>query len=147
MKNFKFRVLPVLAALALLQSSVGCIGSNSGEPLIQVTIVQKNSGNGAPVAPVTPVTPTSGSSSVYVVANASVTSSGVIARSNAATVFASIGEPGGNTVSETHGSGGCITSNEVGNCKISSPIQKNSNLSKVTGVGSYAFTGSSDSAM
>ena len=117
-KGLVFRCIPVVAILLATQGIMGCVGSNEPEPVAAVPeeIAQ-------PIPSVTPTTGTgTGNQNGLVTATATVTASGVVAKSSAISIFASIGETG------------------------SPSIQRSAEISKVSGVGSLAFTGSAGDA-
>ncbi|MEO5970527.1 MAG: hypothetical protein ABIQ95_11420, partial [Bdellovibrionia bacterium] len=93
---------------------------------------------------VAPIVSNSGNTGpVGVTVTAQITASGAFSKSSAVAVFASIGEVGTRSIAEPYGTGGCITAREIGGCTIAAPIQKSASISKVSGIGSLAYTGMS----
>lgn len=117
-KTLLFRSVPVLGLLLVTQAISGCVSTNAPDPTVVTAQIAKTE---APtIAPVVPIVPPEGSNEpVFITATATITASGIYAKSNGIAVFASIGEVG------------------------SPSIQRNAHLSKVSGVGSLAFTGTS----
>ncbi len=114
-KNLLYRNIPVLGLMLVTQGISGCVSTNAPDPTVVTAQIALSA---PPIETVVPIIPPEGSNEpVFIKATATITASGVYAKSNAVAVFASIGEVGGPS------------------------IQRNANLSKVSGVGSLAFTG------
>jgi hypothetical protein len=136
-----FRCIPVIAMVLVTQGITGCVSTNAPDPTVVTEAIE------AALAP-PPVTSNSGytGGTVGVTATAHITASGVFSKSNSVAVFASIGEVGTRSIVEPYGTGGCVTNREIAGCVVAAPIQKSSSVSKVSGIGSIAYTGLSGDA-